>query len=62
MTNQTELSSIYWLSEELEKWELGTSQYYSKGAIVNHAKRLHKKEITEANNEPSSENYYQENF
>lgn len=70
MANKTEQSSIYWLVEELEKWELGKSQYYSKGAIVNHARRLHKKEIEKTyldtqfkwGGVKTFQEYYQETF
>jgi len=70
MENETEQSSIYWLVEELEQWELGKSQYYSKAAIINHARRLHKKEIESTylnaqykwNGEKTFQEYYNETF
>jgi hypothetical protein len=70
MTNETEQSSIYWLIEELEKWERGKSIYYSKAAIINHARRLHKKEIEKTyldaqfnwDSEQTFEQYYNQTF
>ncbi len=70
MENETEQSSIYWLVEELEKWELGKSIYYSKSAIINHARRLHKKQIKHAyfegqqnwDSEQTFQEYYNETF
>jgi hypothetical protein len=70
MANATEQSSIYWLIEELEKWELGKSIYYSKAAIINHARRLHKKEIEKTyldaqfkwDGGKTFQEYYQETF
>ena len=47
MTNNKQ-SSVRWLVEELEKFELGTSEFFSKTAIINHADRLHKEEIEDA--------------
>jgi hypothetical protein len=41
-------SSVRWILEELEKFELGTSEFYSKTAIINHADRMHKEEIMDA--------------
>jgi hypothetical protein len=59
-------SSVRWILEELEKFELGTSEFYSKTAIINHADRMHKEEIEEAHFAPKygcfSEQYYNETF
>ena len=41
-------SSVRWMVEELEKFELGTSEFYSKTAIINRADRMHKEEIEDA--------------
>jgi len=41
-------SSIRWVIEELERFELGTSEFCSKTAIINHADRMHKEEIEDA--------------
>ena len=41
-------SSVRWMVEELEKFELGTSEFYSKTAIINRADRMHKEEIKNA--------------
>ena len=41
-------SSVRWILEELEKFELGTSEFYSKTAIINHADRMHNEEIVDA--------------
>ena len=43
MSNNNQ-SSVRWILEELEKFELGTSQFYSKTAIINRADRMHKEE------------------
>ena len=70
-------SSVRWIVEELEKFELGTSEFYSKTAIINRGERMHKDEIEQAfangvddeyeyhiNNEPrkNTEQYYNETF
>ena len=47
MTNDKQ-SSVRWIVEELEKFELGTSEFYSKTAIINHADRMHNEEIENA--------------
>jgi len=41
-------SSVRWTIEELVRFELGTSEFFSKTAIINHADRLHKEEIEDA--------------
>jgi hypothetical protein len=38
-------SSIRWLNDELGSFELGTSEFFSRTAIINHAERMHKEEI-----------------
>ena len=38
-------SSVRWAIEELVRFELGTSEFFSKTAIINHADRLHKEEM-----------------
>ena len=38
-------SSVRWAIEELVRFELGTSEFFSKTAIINHADRLHKEEV-----------------
>ena len=43
--NNDKQSSVRWMVEELEKFELGTSEFYSKTAIINRADRMHKEEI-----------------
>ena len=62
-------SSVRWILEELEKFELGTSEFYSKTAIINHADRMHKEEIENAYNEAlydhrqeNGNDYYNETF
>ena len=66
-------SSVRWAIEELTRFELGTSEFFSKTAIINHADRLHKEEIVNAHihghNAPSStvkmydaEQYYNEEY
>lgn len=47
MSNKKQ-SSVRWTIEELEKFELGKSRFFSKAAIINHADRLHKQEIINA--------------
>ena len=46
--NSDNLSSVEWLITELEKFELGTSEYYTKAAIKNHARRRNRWEIEDA--------------
>ena len=59
-------SSVRWIVEELEKFELGTSEFYSKTAIINHADRMHKEEIENAwvggKGCLNGEQYYNETF
>jgi hypothetical protein len=62
-------SSVRWIVEELEKFELGKSEFYSKTAIINHADRMHKEEIVQAYNDGCyygkdcwQEDYYNETF
>ena len=46
--NNNKQSSVRWVVEELEKFELGESEFFSKTAIVNHADRMHKEEMVTA--------------
>lgn len=63
-------SSVRWILEELEKFELGTSEFYSKTAIINHADRMHKEEIEvayesahlECNKDKFGFEYYNDTF
>ena len=41
-------SSVRWIVEELEKFELGTSEFFFKTEIINRADRMHKEEIIES--------------
>lgn len=65
-------SSVRWIVEELEKFELGTSEFYSKTAIINRGERMHKEEIKNAftngfishlgSNRIADENFYNETY
>ena len=61
-------SSVRWVIEELGRFELGTSEFFSKTAIINHADRLHKEEIKKSYttgfgaNLHQAEQYYNETF
>lgn len=65
-------SSVRWVVEELEKFELGESEFFSKTAIINHADRMHKDEIEKSHFEGANrlsqgknvkgEQYYNEHY
>jgi hypothetical protein len=40
MTNNKQQTAVEWLIDELEKYEKGTSEYFSIPAIQNHARRM----------------------
>jgi hypothetical protein len=41
-------TAVEWYIDELEKYEKGTSEYFSIPAIQNHARRMEKKQIKDA--------------
>ena len=65
-------SSVRWIVEELEKFELGTSEFYSKTAIINRGERMHKEEMKQTyfdgwhrnigNRDEDFDDYYNETF
>ena len=42
MTNNKQQTAVEWYIDELEKYEKGTSEYFSIPAIQNHARRMEK--------------------
>ena len=51
MTNNKQQTAVEWYIDELEKYEKGTSKYFSIPAIQNHARRMEKERMIDfANN------------
>ena len=48
MTNNKQQTAVEWYIDELEKYEKGTSEYFSIPAIQNHARRMEKRQIINA--------------
>jgi hypothetical protein len=48
MTNNKQQTAVEWYIDELEKYEKGTSEYFSIPAIQNHARRMEKERIIKA--------------
>jgi hypothetical protein len=48
MNNEIQQTAVEWYIDELEKYEKGTSEYFSIPAIQNHARRMEKKQIAKA--------------
>ena len=44
MTNNKQQTAVEWYIDELEKYEKGTSGYFSIPAIQNHARRMEKQQ------------------
>ena len=75
MTNDKQQTAVEWYIDELEKYEKGTSEYFSIPAIQNHARRMDKRQIinsfwngdntdctSEQNIEEFAEQYYNETY
>jgi hypothetical protein len=44
MSDNKQQTAVEWLIDELEKYEKGTSEYFSIPAIQNHARRMEKEQ------------------
>ena len=44
MSNNKQQTAVEWYIDELEKYEKGTSEYFSIPAIQNHARRMEKQQ------------------
>jgi hypothetical protein len=73
MTNNKQQTAVEWYIDELEKYEKGTSEYFSIPAIQNHARRMDKQQIINANRDGvdmvvdkkdfiSGEQYYEQTY
>ena len=70
MSNNKQQTALEWYIDELEKYEKGTSEYFSIPAIQNHAIRMEKEGIIDAFDEgnpngfinKTGEQYYNETY
>jgi hypothetical protein len=48
MTNEKQQTAVEWYIDELEKYEKGTSEYFSIPAIQNHARKMETEKLKDA--------------